>query len=53
MYFEKITENQVKNIYNEINITEESLKRDVKYLMEWMEKEPHLPNVKGLKHTKF
>lgn len=47
MYLEKCTESQRKEIYQEFNITEESLKRDVKTLMEWMEKQPHLPNVKG------
>ncbi len=47
MYFKKCTDSQRKNIYDEINITEESLKRDVKYLMEWLEMQPHLPNVKG------
>lgn len=48
MYLEKCNETQLKEIYREFNITEESLMRDVKYLMEWMEKQPHLPNVKGM-----
>lgn len=47
MYLEKCSESQLKEIYQEFNITEESLKRDVNYLMEWMEKQPHLPNIKG------
>ncbi|KAK7575983.1 hypothetical protein V9T40_012269 [Parthenolecanium corni] len=50
MYLEKCNETQLKEIYREFNITEESLKRDVKYLMEWMEKQPHLPNVKENSH---
>lgn len=35
------------DIYAEFNATKETVKRDVKYLMEWLEKQPHLPNVKG------
>ncbi|KAK7575984.1 hypothetical protein V9T40_012270 [Parthenolecanium corni] len=46
MFLEKCSERQIQEIYQEFNITEQSLKRDVSYLIEWMEKQPHLPNVK-------
>lgn len=49
MFLEKCSERQIQEIYQEFNITEQSLKRDVSYLIEWMEKQPHLPNVKGKK----
>lgn len=41
------TDDQIKEFYSEFGATEESVDRDVKYLMEWLEKQPHLPNVKG------
>lgn len=28
-------------------MTPESLKKDAQYLMEWLEKQPHLPGIKG------
>lgn len=47
MYLEQFAKEQQKEFYKEFNITEESLERDVNYLIEWMEKQPHLPNVQG------
>lgn len=47
MYLEKFTQQQQENLYKELNITEESLQRDVNYLIDWMGKQPHLPKVKG------
>ncbi len=47
MFLERCSDDQRKKIYEEINITEESLKQDVRYLIEWLEKQPHLPAVKG------
>lgn len=32
-------------LFAKLGITEESLKADVEYLMHWMEKQPHLPNM--------
>lgn len=46
-YLEPITKEKLKIIYDEFGATEESLKNDVNILMEWLEKQPHLPNVKG------
>lgn len=47
MYLEQFTKEQQKKFYEELSITEESLERDVNYLIEWLEKQPHLPKVKG------
>jgi len=47
MYLEQCTDDQLKKIYEEFNATEETVQRDVKTLIEWLEKQPHLPNVKG------
>lgn len=47
MYFEFCTPEQVENIYSELGTNQEAVKKDVQYLMDWMEKQPHLPNVRG------
>jgi len=47
MYLEHCTSDQLKAIYGDLRATEESIKNDVQYLMEWMEKQPHLPKIKG------
>jgi len=47
MHIEQCTDVQLKKIYEEFNATEETVRRDVKTLMEWLEKQPHLPNVRG------
>lgn len=44
-YFKPNTESQLKAIYDDINTTD--IRSDVKYLIEWLEKQPHLPNVTG------
>ncbi|KAK7580471.1 hypothetical protein V9T40_001100 [Parthenolecanium corni] len=41
------TDDQIKEFYLEFGGTEESVDRDVKYLIEWLEKQPHLPSIKG------
>ncbi|XP_067010297.2 alpha-tocopherol transfer protein-like isoform X2 [Anabrus simplex] len=38
------TEEQLTYIYNQLNMTPESLERDVKYLMDWISQQPHLPD---------
>lgn len=40
-------EELLNNIYGEFNATEESVERDVQYLIEWMRQQPFLPNVRG------
>lgn len=47
MYLELRTEVQFREFFAEFGATEESVRRDVHHLIEWMEKQPHLPNVKG------
>lgn len=47
MFLEHCTSEQLKEIYNDLHATEESIKNDVQYLIEWMEKQPHLPKIKG------
>lgn len=46
-YFEPLTENQVQTIYKEFNMTDKSIKEDVKHIIEWFERQPHLPNITG------
>lgn len=47
MYLDVCTKDQLIEFYAEFGATEESVRRDVEYLIKWIEKEPHLPNVKG------
>ncbi len=44
---EELSEEVRRNIYAEFNATEDSIKKDVEYLMQWLQQQPHLPNVKG------
>ncbi|XKL68338.1 hypothetical protein PGB90_003829 [Kerria lacca] len=44
--FEYYSRKQLLEYYAEFNATEESVKTDINYLKEWLEKEPHLPDVK-------
>lgn len=37
----------LKDIYEEFYASEETLLKDVEALMQWLEEQPHLPNVKG------
>lgn len=46
-YLQRCTQEQFQCMLREIGTSEEALQRDVQYLMKWMEKEPHLPNIKG------
>ena len=48
MYLEHCTPDQLQVIYGDLRATEESIKNDVQYLMEWMEKQPHLPKITGM-----
>lgn len=47
MFLEHCTPEQLKQIYEDLHATEESIKNDVQYLIEWMDKQPHLPKIKG------
>ncbi len=47
MYLQSLTEEQINKIYKQYNTDSKKLKEDVNDLMEWMEKQPHLPPVKG------
>ena len=46
-FIEPCTDDQLKAIYERFGATEKTVERDVRTLIEWMEKEPYLPNVKG------
>lgn len=47
MYLELCSKDQLIEFYAEFDATEETVTRDIQYLMTWIEKEPHLPNVTG------
>lgn len=47
MYLELCTENQLCDFLAEFGATKESFRQDVHNLMQWIEKQPHLPNIKG------
>lgn len=47
MYFEFCTPEQVESIYSELGTTKDAVEKDVRYLIDWMEKQPHLPDVRG------
>lgn len=47
MYLQSCNQEQLNEIYAEFGVTEESLKQDAANLIDWLEKQPHLPNVKG------
>lgn len=47
MYLEPLNEDQLKEFYTEYNTEEEQIKKDVQSLRQWLEKQPHLPNVTG------
>lgn len=47
MYLELCTPEQMENIYSELGTTKEAVQKDVQDLMDWMEKQPHLPDVRG------
>lgn len=46
-YLELCTPQQLQEMYAEVKASEESLNRDVSYLIEWLEKHPYLPKVNG------
>jgi len=41
------TPEKLKEIYQDLGMTEEKLDADVKTIAEWMRKQPHLPNPDG------
>lgn len=47
MYLQLPTEEQKENARREFNATKETVKNDVKLIMEWIDKQPHLPTIKG------
>lgn len=46
-YFATNSFEQRTNIYDAFNTNEEQIRKDVVYLMEWLEQQPHLPKIKG------
>lgn len=47
MYLILPTEKQKENARNEFNATAETVKRDVRHLIDWITKQPHLPTITG------
>lgn len=47
MYLQLPTDEQKENARREFNATKETVSKDVKLIMEWMAKQPHLPTIKG------
>lgn len=45
--FEIPSEEDVKEIFADIDASKESIETGVQYLMEWVKQQPHLPNVTG------
>lgn len=44
---EYATKDQIREFYAEFGATEETVRRDVQYLAEWLKKQPHLPSIEG------
>lgn len=44
---EYATKDQIREFYAEFSATEETIRRDVQYLMEWLKQQPHLPSIEG------
>lgn len=53
MYLQLSTNEQQKEFWAQFGATEESVKKDVQHLMEWLKKQPHLPDVEGTHHHRF
>lgn len=47
MYLILPTEKQKENARSEFNATAETVKQDVRYLIDWITKQPHLPTITG------
>ncbi|XKL68333.1 hypothetical protein PGB90_003824 [Kerria lacca] len=45
MYLQLATKEQTENVRKEFNASEESIEADVQYLIQWMQKQPHLPKL--------
>lgn len=46
-FFQTLSEKEWNDILGEIDATEETVKRDIDTLKEWIRKQPHLPTIKG------
>lgn len=46
-YFAELSQEQLEDILRDVGTDEQSLKRDVNYLITWLEQTPYLPSVKG------
>ncbi len=44
---ELCTKEQLEKIYKEINLTPSSAKYNITHIQEWLQKQPHLPDIQG------
>lgn len=46
-----LSKKQEAEMYAELNTTEEKIDNDVELILEWVRKQPHMPNIDGNVHS--